>query len=86
MTGRGWSLNGLHKPACVHLCVTLLHTAPGIADRFIDDLKAAVAFVKDTPGWQGEMAPVYGMANTVPNRGVVADAMKEYMDGWYRTA
>jgi len=86
MTGRGWSLNGLHKPACAHLCVTLLHTAPGIADRFSDDLKAAVEFVKDMPDWQGEMAPVYGMANTVPNRGVVADAMKEYMDGWYRTA
>jgi len=86
MTGRGWSLNGLHKPACVHLCVTLLHTEPGVADRFIDDLQAAVAFVKDMPDWQGEMAPVYGMANTVPNRGVVADAMREYMDGWYRTA
>lgn len=25
------------------------------------------------------------LTNTVPNRGVVADAMKEYMDGWYRT-
>jgi len=86
MTERGWSLNGLHKPACMHLCVTLLHTEPGVAERFIDDLKAAVAFVKDTPDWHGAMAPVYGMANTVPNRGVVADGMKEYMDGWYRTA
>src|SRR6266508_3515084 len=31
MTGRGWSLNGLQRPAAVHLCVTLRHTAPEVA-------------------------------------------------------
>ena len=39
MTRRGWSLNGLHKPSCVHICVTLRHTQPGLAERFIRDLK-----------------------------------------------
>mgnify|MGYP001032170704 CR=1 FL=1 len=42
MTARGWSLNGLHRPACVHLCVTLRHTRPGVAQRFLTDLRAAV--------------------------------------------
>ncbi len=84
MTARGWSLNGLHRPACVHLCTTLRHTQPGVAERFIDDLKAAIAYVEDNPSWEGDMAPIYGMANTIPERGVVADALRDHMDGWYR--
>jgi glutamate/tyrosine decarboxylase-like PLP-dependent enzyme len=84
MTERGWSLNGLYKPACVHLCATLRHAEPGVAERFIEDLKASVAYVKANPSVVGGMAPMYGMANTIPDRGVVADAMKRYMDGLYR--
>jgi len=84
MTERGWSLNGLYKPACVHLCATLRHAEPGVAERFIEDLKASVAYVKANPSVVGGMAPRYGMANTIPDRGVVADAMKRYMDGLYR--
>ena len=34
MTERGWNLNGLHTPAAGHLCVTLRHTQPGVAERF----------------------------------------------------
>ena len=43
MTKRHWNLNGLHRPACVHLCVTLRHTQPGVADRFVADLAGAAA-------------------------------------------
>jgi hypothetical protein len=35
MSQRGWSLNGLHRPACIHLYVTLRHTEPGVAERFL---------------------------------------------------
>ncbi|MCU0257930.1 MAG: hypothetical protein MUF56_02750, partial [Solirubrobacteraceae bacterium] len=34
MSARGWSLNGLHRPPSVHICVTLRHTQPGLAERF----------------------------------------------------
>ena len=84
MTERGWSLNGLYKPACVHLCTTLRHAQPGVAERFIDDLKASVAHVKANPSAQGGQAPMYGMANTIPDRGVIADAMTKYLDNLYR--
>ncbi len=80
MTHKGWSLNGLHKPSCVHLCVTLRHTQPGVAERFLRDLKAAMAFVKANPEEKGGMAPVYGMAATMPMRGVVSDMLKRYLD------
>jgi glutamate/tyrosine decarboxylase-like PLP-dependent enzyme len=84
MAQRQWSLNGLHKPSCVHICVTLRHTQPGIAERFIEDLKAAVDYVRQHPEDAGEMAPVYGMAATMPLRGVVNDMLKRYIDMLYK--
>jgi len=84
MTRRGWSLNGLHKPSCVHLCVTLRHTVPGVARRFLEDLEHAVRYVRDHPAEKGGMAPVYGMAATLPMRGLVADLLKRYLDVLYK--
>ncbi|MBN1207858.1 MAG: aminotransferase class V-fold PLP-dependent enzyme [Myxococcaceae bacterium] len=84
MSAKGWSLNGLHKPAAVHLCVTLRHTQPGVADRFLEDLRAAVAHVQANPSEEGTMAPVYGMAATVPFRGLLSDLLKKYMDLLYK--
>ena len=83
MTGRGWSLNGLHKPACVHLCVTLRHTQEGIAERFVDDLRTSVAEVKRQPRAEAGMAPVYGLAGSIPVRRVVGELLERYMDKLY---
>ncbi len=84
MTARKWSLNGLHKPSAVHLCVTLRHTQPGVAERFIDDLKAAVEHVKTQPDSHGGLAPIYGMAATIPFRGMVSELLKRYIDLLYK--
>ena len=84
MTGRGWSLNGLHRPPAVHLCVTLRHTEPGVADRFLADLRASVAEVESQPAGPEGMAPVYGLAATLPFRGVVGDLLERYIDLLYR--
>jgi glutamate/tyrosine decarboxylase-like PLP-dependent enzyme len=83
MTQRHWNLNGLHRPPCVHLCVTLRHTQQGVAQRFIDDLRAAVGHVRTTPADTSGMAPVYGMANTMPIRGAVTDLLQAYLDVLY---
>jgi sphinganine-1-phosphate aldolase len=80
MSRKKWSLNGLHKPTCVHLCITLRHTQPSVAERFLADLREAIAFVKAHPEEKGTMAPVYGMASTIPLRGLVSDMLKKYLD------
>jgi sphinganine-1-phosphate aldolase len=80
MTHKKWSLNGLHKPACMHICVTLRHTQPGVKERFILDLRSAVEHVKSHPEEKGSMAPVYGMAASMPMRGLVSDMLKKYLD------
>jgi glutamate/tyrosine decarboxylase-like PLP-dependent enzyme len=84
MTGRGWSLNGLQRPPAVHLCVTLRHTGPGVAERFLADLRASVAEVASQPAGDQATAPVYGLAATLPFRGVVRDLLKRYIDLLYR--
>ncbi len=83
MTGRNWGLNGLHSPPAVHLCVTLRHTQPGVAERFLADLKEAVAYVKEHPDAPSGVGPVYGMASTVELRGMVGEVLKMYMDLLY---
>ena len=83
MGRRHWNLNGLQKPPAVHLCVTLRHTQPGVARRFIDDLKDAVEYIRTYPDEKGGMAPIYGLAATVPLRGMVSEMLKRYMDLLY---
>jgi glutamate/tyrosine decarboxylase-like PLP-dependent enzyme len=84
MTARGWSLNGLHRPPAVHICTTLRHAQPGVAERFVDDLRTSVDEVRRAPAAEGGMAPVYGMAATLPDRGAVAGMLKGFMDMWFR--
>lgn len=84
MAEKGWSLNGLHKPACVHIAVTLRQAQEGVAEKFVKDLKEAVRDVKSKPASEEGMAPIYGMAATIPTRGVVRDILKRYLDLYYR--
>lgn len=83
MTHRQWNLNGLHRPACVHLCVTLRHTQAGVAERFLADLRDAVAHVRTQPPSEGGMAPIYGLAGSLPVRGAISDVLERYLDVLY---
>jgi len=84
MTGRRWGLNGLHLPPSVHLCVTQRHTQPGVKERFMSDLREAVAFVKSNPEAPEGVGPIYGMAAQVPLRGMVKEILRRYMDILYK--
>ena len=80
MTKRGWSLNTLQRPACLHLCVTLA-TIPH-ADAFIHELKSVVAEVRkegNDGGKESGNAAVYGLAGSLPP-GPVATLLKCYTD------
>lgn len=84
MAERGWSLNGLHHPPAVHIAVTLRHTRPGVAERFLSDLADAV---EDARAEGGEAktgaAPMYGMAATFPSRAAVGEIITRYIDRIY---
>jgi len=84
MSARGWSLTGLQRPAGIHVSPTLRHTQPGVAERFVADLKDSVQFVRDNPDFMGGMAPIYGLAATVPDRSLVHGMLQQVMDVYYR--
>lgn len=84
MTQRKWGLNGLHLPPSVHLCITLRHTELGVKERFIEDLKAAIGYVKAHPEASEGIGPVYGLAASVDMRGMIHDILNWYMDLLYK--
>jgi glutamate/tyrosine decarboxylase-like PLP-dependent enzyme len=83
MTKKNWNLNGLQHPPCVHLCITLRHTQPGVAERFVNDLKAAVKYVKKNPDFKGNMAPIYGLVSSLPTQDIAEDFFDGYLDMLY---
>ncbi|MES2620666.1 MAG: hypothetical protein V4615_07430 [Bacteroidota bacterium] len=84
MGKKHWNLNGLHKPPCFHIALTLRQTQPGVAEKFIADLKESVAYVKANPGSKDGLAPVYGLASSLPFRGIVSDILKTTLDVVYK--
>ncbi|CAL4084712.1 unnamed protein product [Meganyctiphanes norvegica] len=86
MTQRGWNLNALQFPSCIHIAVTTLHTEEGVAERFCNDLQEIVAkFFKDPPKDGGGSAAIYGMAQSIPDRSLVNEIAWCYLDSVYST-
>jgi len=84
LTERNWGLNGLQLPPSIHICVTLRHTEEGIKERFLEDLKAAVDYVKEHPEASQGMGPIYGMAASIETRGLVKSVFNWVMDLLYK--
>lgn len=84
MSARHWALTGLMKPAAIHVSPTLRQAQAGVPERFVSDLAASVAFVRDTPNPEAGMAPIYGLAASIPDRSIVRDMLKQVMDIYYR--
>jgi sphinganine-1-phosphate aldolase len=84
MSARKWALTGLQHPAGIHISTTLRHAQPGVAERFVRDLKDSVAHVRANPGADGGMAPIYGMAAAIPDKTIVHDMLRQVIDIYYR--
>ncbi|KAJ3708805.1 hypothetical protein LUZ61_012510 [Rhynchospora tenuis] len=79
MSSKGWHLNALQRPNSLHICVTLQHV--NAYNNFLDDLSESVNTVKKNPGpISGGLAPIYGAAGKMPDRGMVRDLLVEFMD------
>ena len=80
-----WSLNGLQMPPAVHICLTHRHSQPGLAEKFIQDLKSAVEHVKANPDKETDgVGRLYGMSANIPIKGVMDAFLKRYMDLLYK--
>ncbi|TQE09211.1 hypothetical protein C1H46_005146 [Malus baccata] len=80
MSSKGWHLNALQRPNSIHICLTLQHVP--VIDDFLRDLRGSVKTVKENPGpISGGLAPIYGAAGRMPDRGMVQELLVNYMDG-----
>ncbi len=77
MHAKGWSLNSLQHPACIHICVTVAHI--GHHEEFIQDLEVSVHDVRKNPDNKTGNAAIYGMTSALPP-GPVNEMLKVYND------
>ncbi|KAF4105800.1 sphingosine-1-phosphate lyase 1 [Onychostoma macrolepis] len=86
LTSEGWNLNTLQFPSSIHICVTMLHTQPGVAEQFISDVKREVAIIMKNPKEKTTgMGAIYGMAQSIPDRSMVTEVSQGFLDCLYST-
>ncbi|KAM4730348.1 sphingosine-1-phosphate lyase 1 isoform 2-T2 [Anableps anableps] len=86
LTSKGWNLNTLQYPSSIHICCTVLHTQPGVADRFVREVKEQVAIIMENPKEKTTgMGAIYGMAQSIPDRSLVTEISKGFLDCLYST-
>jgi glutamate/tyrosine decarboxylase-like PLP-dependent enzyme len=81
LAAKGWRLNGLQRPPGVHLCVTLPQGRPGVAERFVADLRDAVTYAKNPPQAAARSGAMYGGGAMPP--GAVEQMMNAWLDETY---
>ena len=96
MTARGWHLNALQSPPAIHVAVTLPLTK--VWERLITDLEAVIESEREKErvravegkksrggkGAGGDAAALYGVAGSLPNKSVVVDLAKGFLDLCYK--
>ena len=84
MKKRGWCLNPLQFPSCIHLCVTMVHTESGVAEKFLADVSEITKTILADPSkYEGGSAAIYGMAQSIPDRSIIDEMTWLYLDTLY---
>jgi sphinganine-1-phosphate aldolase len=79
MHNAGWSLNTLQNPKSLHICVTSQHI--GMENIFIKDLKNGISEIVNHPEkFEKGMAPVYGLAVSLPDKTIVTELISDVVD------
>jgi glutamate/tyrosine decarboxylase-like PLP-dependent enzyme len=79
MHARGWRLDKQQAPVSLHLTVSPAHDA--VANTFLADLEACARELRGSHEQPEGAAAMYGMLGSLPDRGVVREALLDFMDG-----
>ena len=84
MITKGWRFNALQLPPGMHFCVTMPQTfVPGVAEKFTNDLREAVAYAKTKAGTPADTAAIYGIAGNLEGNQAVTDMVYGIFDHLY---
>ncbi|KAJ3074361.1 hypothetical protein HDU98_011430 [Podochytrium sp. JEL0797] len=76
---KGWHLNILQNPPAIHIACTYLTI--GAADTLVRDVKEVVEVLRKNPqAGNGDTAAIYGTMASVPDRTVIKDVCKGFLD------
>ncbi|KAL2160865.1 hypothetical protein VTH06DRAFT_1062, partial [Thermothelomyces fergusii] len=93
MSARGWHLNALQNPPALHVALTL--PIVKVWERLAADLEAVVEAEREkerarlvegkkVQSGGGDTAALYGVAGSLPNKSVVVDMAKGFLDLLYK--
>ncbi|KAI5928031.1 pyridoxal phosphate-dependent transferase [Camillea tinctor] len=94
MTHRGWHLNALQNPPAMHVAVTMPITK--VWEKLVADLEAVVEAEREKERQRvvegtgakgkatGDTAALYGVAGSLPNKSVVVDLARGFLDLLYK--
>ena len=94
MSAKGWHLNALQNPPGIHIAVTL--PIVSAVDRLIGDIVATVEEAKERErvriaegkkakgGAKGDAAALYGVAGSLPDKSVVTQLARGFLDTLYK--
>uniref|UniRef100_A0A8C7H6J0 sphinganine-1-phosphate aldolase n=1 Tax=Oncorhynchus kisutch TaxID=8019 RepID=A0A8C7H6J0_ONCKI len=88
LTSKGWNLNMLQYPSRYSFCVfkqnSLSHHS--VAKQLISDIKEQVALILKNPNEKTTgMGAIYGMAQSIPDRSMVTEISRGFLDCLYST-
>jgi len=83
LAAKGWRMNVLQGPPGFHFCVTRPQTQPGVAEAFVDDLRAAVAYARTPPPHPSKTSAMYGGGKVALDPAFVRPFILHYLDEGY---
>ena len=83
LISKGWRMNGCQNPPGFHFCVTLRNTLPGVADAFVEDLRAAVSYAKNPTRQFPASGALYGLASSVDGQAFLKKGMLDFIEATY---
>ncbi len=80
LSRKGWHLNILQFPPAIHIACTQLTVGQAAVDLVADAAEAVQILLKDPTAGNGELSAIYGTAASVPDRSLIAQVSKGFLD------
>lgn len=86
LVAQGWRMNSLQLPPALHFCVTRPNTADGVAERFLEALRAAVDYATKHRGEPAGTGAMYGFGGTPQGDATINMLMSTVLDAMHGLA
>ncbi len=83
LIAQGWRMIALQMPPALHFCITRPNARPGLAEAYLEALRAAVEYAKDHRGKKARSGAVYGFGGTSLGTEMAKFAMSRFLDAMH---